>query len=75
VKGLCYNSLNRYAPSPRSTASLAGLSGGVLSILAQKLSRAVSCVKDVFLPRSSRWPRKRGEKVQRLQRKSSGQWL
>jgi hypothetical protein len=29
VKGLCYNSLNRYAPQPRSTASLAGISGGV----------------------------------------------
>jgi hypothetical protein len=49
VKGLCYNSLNRYAPQPRSTASLAGISGGVLLslILAQKgcLAKNRDCFK------------------------------
>jgi hypothetical protein len=39
VKGLCYNSLNRYAPSPRSTASLAGISGGVFVYFSVKMTR------------------------------------
>jgi hypothetical protein len=30
AKGLCYNSLNRYAPNPRSTASLAADTAGFL---------------------------------------------
>jgi hypothetical protein len=34
VKGLCYNSLNRYAPQPRSTASLAADTAGFSFILA-----------------------------------------
>jgi hypothetical protein len=41
AKGLCDNSLNRYAPSPRSTASFAGVNGGVSFILAQNLSGEV----------------------------------
>ena len=52
MKGLCYNCLNRYAPSSRSTASLAGVSGGVLSILAQKLIEDVSLVE--FIVKSAK---------------------
>jgi hypothetical protein len=38
VKGLCYNSLDRYAPQPRSTASLAGISGGVFVYFSVKMA-------------------------------------
>jgi hypothetical protein len=45
VKGLCYNSLHRYAPQPRSTASLAGISGGVFVYFSVKMAE---CIKGVF---------------------------